>query len=181
MQLPPHSPRPSLGHAYAGQRAGRPGPTWSSHRPRSVYGGIVTPNGLGLLVAATIAAWAVWGVVLKVALGHGDAFSLILWSSLFSVLMVPANWLLLRHLRIATHSDPGLILWAAAGVLVSGVAVWTYPMALARGSASIVTALTAGYPAVTLVLATVFLRERPSALQVGGILLTAAGLMLLGR
>ncbi len=136
---------------------------------------------MALLIAATVAAWAVWGVVLKLALHHGDAFSLILWSSLFSVLMVPANWLILRHLRIATHSDPGLILWAAAGVAVSGVAVWTYPMALAKSSASLVTALTACYPAGTLLLAVLILKERPTALQVGGILLTAAGLMLLGK
>lgn len=136
---------------------------------------------MGILIAATVASWAVWGVVLKIALRHGDAFSLILWSSLFSVLMVPANWLILRHLRIATHGDPGLVLWAAAGVLVSGVAVWTYPLALARGTASLVTALTACYPAGTLLLAMLFLRERPTALQIGGILLTAAGLMLLGK
>jgi drug/metabolite transporter (DMT)-like permease len=126
-------------------------------------------------------SWAVWGIVLKLALRHGDAFSLVLWSSLFSVLMVPANWLVLRHLRIATRADPGLVLWALAGVAVSGVAVWTYPMALARGSASLVTALTASYPAGTLLLAIVFLGERPTPLQIGGILLTAAGLMLLGK
>lgn len=133
------------------------------------------------LIAATVAAWAVWGIVLKVALRHGDPFSLVLWSSVFSILMVPANWLLLRRLHIATRADPGLLLWALVGVAVSGVAVWTYPMALSRGSAGVVTALTAAYPAGTLVLAMLFLGERPTPFQVGGILMTAAGLMLLGK
>lgn len=133
------------------------------------------------LIAATIASWAIWGVVLKVALRHGDPFSLILWSSVFSILMVPINMVVLRRLGIVTRADPGLLLWALAGVVVSGVAVWTYPMALSRGSASVVTALTAAYPAGTLLLAMFVLGERPTALQVGGILLTAAGLMLLGK
>jgi len=133
------------------------------------------------LIALTVASWAIWGVVLKMALRHGDAFSLILWSSVFSVAMVPVNLIVLRHLRIATRADPGMLLWAAAGIVVSGVAVWTYPLALARGSASLVTALTACYPAGTLVLAMAVLGERPTAVQIGGICLTAAGLMLLAR
>ncbi|MCL6596655.1 MAG: DMT family transporter [Firmicutes bacterium] len=136
---------------------------------------------MAVLVAVTLAAWAVWGVILKLALRHGDAYALILWSSFFSLFMLPANWLVLRHLRVTPRAEPGLLLWAALGVAVSGVAVWTYPLALARGSAGLVTALTAGYPAGTLLLAAVFLGERPTLPQVGGVLLTAAGLLLLGR
>lgn len=129
----------------------------------------------------TIASWAIWGVVLKVALRHGDPLSLILWSSVFSAVLMPVNWLVLRHMRVFVRTSPDLIVWAACGVAVSAIAAWTYPLALSRGSASIVTALTAAYPAGTLLLAALILGDRPTPLQVAGILLTTAGIMLLAR
>lgn len=135
----------------------------------------------GIWVILTIGSWAVWGVVLKIALHHGDPLSLILWSSVFSAVLVPVNWLVLRHMRVPVHTSPELLLWAACGVAISAVAAWSYPLALSRGSASIVTALTAAYPAGTLLLAAVWLGERPTPLQVAGILLTTAGIMLLAR
>lgn len=107
--------------------------------------------------------------------------SLILWSSVFSAALVPVNWLVLRHLRVPVHTNPELLLWAAGGVFISAVAAWTYPLALSRGTASIVTALTAAYPAGTLLLATLWLGDRPTPIQVAGILLTTAGIMLLAR
>ena len=129
----------------------------------------------------TIASWAIWGVVLKVALRHGDPLSLILWSSVFSAVLMPVNWLVLRHMRVFVRTSPDLIVWAACGVAVSAIAAWTYPLALSRGSASIVTALTAAYPAGTLLLAALILGDRPTPLQVAGVLLTTAGIMLLAR
>ncbi len=94
---------------------------------------------------------------------------------------MPVNWLVLRHMRVFVRTSPDLIVWAACGVAVSAIAAWTYPLALSRGSASIVTALTAAYPAGTLLLAALILGDRPTPLQVAGILLTTAGIMLLAR
>jgi drug/metabolite transporter (DMT)-like permease len=133
------------------------------------------------LIWFTVVAWAVWGIILKLGLAHGDPLSLVVWSGMMAGLMAPAGWLVLRHLRAPLATDLRLVLWAALGVVISTAAGWTYTLALARAPAGLVTALTASYPALTMALGAVVLGEHPTPPQLAGLALTAVGVWLLSR
>lgn len=53
-------------------------------------------------------------------------------------------------------------------------------MALSHGPAGQVTAVTGAYPALTTILALLFLTERVTAVQAGGVLLAVTGVLLVG-
>lgn len=133
------------------------------------------------LIAITVFAWGAWAITLKLGIGYGDPYSMVVWSSLFAVLLVPANWLAFRRIKAPLSMDARLMFWAGLGVVLSGAAVWTYTLALSRHQAGLITAVTASYPALTLALGAALLGERPTALQMAGVGLTVAGVLLLSR
>lgn len=115
------------------------------------------------------------GVTSKLALRTLQWPELILWTG--------AGYIIVAAILLATGRTSLRIAggtgWAvASGALAIGGLIMLY-VALGRGDAGKVIAISAGYPAVTLVLAAVFLSESLSVTRVVGVGLVIGGVVLL--
>jgi transporter family protein len=125
----------------------------------------------------TLLLWGGWGVLSKI-LGATLSPVQIQVLSTLGVLPVVLVLAMARDLRRGTRPRRGAALAFASGVLV-GLGNLAYYEALAKGGkASSVAPLTALYPAVTIVLAIVFMRERISISQLTGIGLALVAIAL---
>jgi bacterial/archaeal transporter family protein len=123
-----------------------------------------------------IGLWGVVGLLQKLGTNRVSARSLLVWLTVGFLLFVP--WLAWRENWSALGlKDIGLGILVG---IVNGLGSWFLFISLARGAkASIAIPLTALYPLVTIMLATLFLSESLTARQWLGIVLAiAAGVML---
>jgi transporter family protein len=129
-----------------------------------------------VFAAIAIVFWGICGIFMKLGTNFIDARSMVIWVTVGFLAMVPVLWRMgsLKGLGAATIAV-GLL-----GGAANGLGNWAVFKCLERGAkASVAIPLTALYPMVTVVLATVLLRERPTALQWMGIVLAVtAGAML---
>lgn len=124
----------------------------------------------------TILLWGVWGFLGKLAgnqltSAESQAFSTL---GLLPVLV----FLLLRKPARGPRLLRGLVCGFVSGLLVGSGNLAYYHALAVGGAVSSVTPLTALYPVVTILLAVVFLRERISVVQAGGIALALASIAL---
>lgn len=123
-----------------------------------------------------IALWGICGLFMKLGTNCLSARSMVIWVTVGFLLMVPLMW------RMTTlHGlSLGIVSVGLMGGLANGLGNWAVFLCLEKGAkASVAIPLTALYPLFTVVLATVFLKERPTGLQWIGIALAlAAGAML---
>jgi transporter family protein len=131
-----------------------------------------------LIVAATFLSWGVSGYVSKLAadrIGPQSAF----WHVLFYAPAVVAYSLVVFRFRSLTRGDPsGIRLALLAGGLAAIGMVGMYIL-LTRAEASRMIPLTALYPALSVVLAIIFLRESVTPGKLMGILLSLVAIYLL--
>ena len=101
-----------------------------------------------------------------------SARSMVIWVTAGFLIFLPFVWWFTSLSGLsATIITVGLL-----GGLVNGLGNWAVFASLERGAkASVAVPLTALYPLFTVILATVFLKERPSLLQWLGIALAVAG------
>lgn len=122
--------------------------------------------------SVAIAMWGLNGLFMKLGTNRASARSMVIWVTVGFTLLLPFLW--------AGKSLAGLNLRVIfVGLLagaVNGLGNWAVFACLEKGAkASVAIPLTALYPLFTIALATVFLHERPSALQWVGIALALAG------
>jgi drug/metabolite transporter (DMT)-like permease len=129
-----------------------------------------------LPLACTVLAYGLaQGLYKQAALSAGQ------FCLLFVLAKTVANfgYALAARRPLRAPGDGAFYRWAFAGQIVNGLGWIGYFLALDRGPAALVGTVTAAYTAVTVVLALVFLGERPSRLQLGGVaLLVACGMLL---
>jgi bacterial/archaeal transporter family protein len=124
-------------------------------------------------------AWGAWAVLNKLALRSLEWPHLLVAGWLAHTVAIV---LLLGAGRVdprALASRDGIL--ALGGAVTSLVAVTSFFLALRDGSVATVTPLSSLYPAVTVVLAAVLLREAPSASQWAGVGLAILAGALLSR
>ena len=126
--------------------------------------------------SVAIVLWGVNGLFMKLGTNRVSARSMVIWVTVGFVVLLPFLW------TTTTLSDLGtrvIFIGLIAGA-VNGLGNWAVFACLEKGAkASVAIPLTALYPLCTVALATVFLKERPTALQWIGIgLAVAAGAML---
>lgn len=132
------------------------------------------------LAAATILAWGTWGIFSKLAVERIDQ-QVLVWGSL---IMVPAIFLIYlaasRQLVPLEIHGPGITFALLSGV---GAALGTvcFYLLLARERASLTVPMTSLYPAVTVILSVLFLKEHLGGSHVLGILFALAAVALLSR
>jgi uncharacterized membrane protein len=119
-----------------------------------------------------IAMWGLNGLFMKLGTNRISAHSMVIWVTLGFLLLLPFLW--------AATGLAGLngrvIFVGLLGGAVNGLGNWAVFACLEKGAkASVAIPLTALYPLCTIALATVFLNERPNALQWLGIGLALAG------
>jgi transporter family protein len=119
-----------------------------------------------------IVLWGVNGLFMKLGTNRVSARSMVIWVTAGFVVLLPFLW---TTTRLAGLSGRVIFVGLIAGT-VNGLGNWAVFACLEKGAkASVAIPLTALYPLCTVVLATVFLKERPSALQWLGIALAVAG------
>ena len=119
-----------------------------------------------------IVLWGVCGLFMKLGTNRISARSMVIWVTIGFVVLVP---FMCRMTTLAGLSAGAISAGLIAG-MVNGLGNWAIFASLEKGAkASVAIPLTALYPLCTVILATAFLRERPSSLQWLGIALALAG------
>src|SRR5262252_6217504 len=122
--------------------------------------------------AFAIVLWGVNGLFMKLGTNRVSARSMVIWVTAGFVVLLPWMWEMTSLSALTTRA---LLVGLIAGA-VNGLGNWAVFACLEKGAkASVAIPLTALYPLCTIALATVFLHERPSALQWIGIGFALAG------
>lgn len=125
-----------------------------------------------LYAAVAIVLWGVNGLLMKLGTNRVSARSMVIWVTAGFVVLLPFLW---TTTTLSGLSGRVIFVGLLAGA-VNGLGNWAVFACLEKGAkASVAIPLTALYPLGTVVLATVFLKERPNALQWLGIVLALAG------
>jgi transporter family protein len=132
------------------------------------------------LATATIVAWGTWGVFSKLAVERIDqqvlvCGSLIVVPTIFVVYLVASGQLVPLEIN-----SPGIAFAMLGGV---GAALGTvcFYLLLARERASLAVPMTSIYPALTVLLSVLFLKEQLNGLHVLGVVFALAAVFLLSR
>jgi len=135
--------------------------------------------GLEILLggAALLLIWGVWGVTAKIAAQHLGMQAL-LWSQVAAVSVFPLYFVLFKDMLPVAWKSNGIVWALVSGALgVSGTAVLYW--LLRHAPASVVVPISALYPVVTVVLASVFLHETVSPTRIAGVVCAIAAVWLL--
>lgn len=126
--------------------------------------------------SVAIVLWGINGLFMKLGTNRVSARSMVIWVTAGFVVLLPWMW----NLTTLAGLSKNVILVGLIAGAVNGLGNWAVFACLEKGAkASVAIPLTALYPLCTVALATIFLKERPTALQWLGIALAvAAGAML---
>lgn len=134
-------------------------------------------NWLGFSLLA-LGLWGVWGFLGKVAAQN-------LPSPAVYLLTISGHLVVVAYLLVTGLGPVSWQPWSIAAALGSGIAMAVallfFLEALARGPALVVVPLTALYPAVTVVLSWLFLREALTLRHLVGLALALAAVWLLSK
>ncbi len=122
--------------------------------------------------------WGIWGIFLKLSYRELSWLETYFISSLTSFSLALAIYLVYKGRIDFVNKQFYIILAGIAGLLGGGGYVF-FVKAIESGKASIVIPLTALYPAITALLAIVFLGEKVSVLQAIGIVLAIVAAIIL--
>jgi transporter family protein len=129
------------------------------------------------LALLTAACWAGWSFLGKIGLKTAAPIQGTILFGIATVLVGALSVALGQ--RTASWSASGLWVTAVSAIL-GGIGLVTFYLALDRGKASQVAPVIGVYPAIVALLSAAFLSERLSAVQVLGVALAIAGVVLVG-
>jgi transporter family protein len=120
--------------------------------------------------------WGIWGFFAKIATHYMSPSSVYLYG-LTGALLVGIFTVSFLGFRFEAHPI-GIIYSISAGIL-SGLAIISFYFAMQGGRASVVVAMTALYPLVTLLLSSIILKEHITLKQIIGIFFAIIAMVLL--
>ena len=120
--------------------------------------------------------WGLWGFLSKIGSDSASPFQM---QVLFTLGMLPVALGMLLQMRGKVDRNVGGISYGLLSGVATGVGTIGYYAALRHQSASVVTPVTALFPVLTVLLAFVVLRERLNIVQIGGMLLALASIVIL--
>ena len=124
--------------------------------------------------------WGLWGFLGKFASRSISSYNLLLLGSLGALIMFPVYLSLFsKHLKFIWNNPAYYA--AFFGGVSSAIAAFFFYLAVSKGEASRVVAITATYPVVTFVLASIFLEERLTIEKSAGVLSSIIGIYLLSK
>ncbi len=124
----------------------------------------------------TLVLWGLWGYMLKFAGTRLDWREVYFISSLASFTLALIFYLYSKGFSISLNI---YALYAAIAGLMGGLGYLAFMIAISKGKASIIIPLTALYPAITAVLAVLFLGEKLKPTQLAGIIMALiAGILV---
>jgi len=132
-----------------------------------------------LFALIALVFWGITGVTQKLATNSISSHLSFLW---FAVAFVPIALVILLTVPLEWHLTPKIAGLAVVGGALNGLGAFTSFAALERGGkASTVIPLVYLYPLVTILIATGFLHERLTRVQVAGVALAIVAAILLSR
>jgi uncharacterized membrane protein len=125
---------------------------------------------------ATVVLWAFWGLLGKIALRTVGWVQASLFFGVGTLVIYGA--ILGVRSREATWAPADLLVPLATG-FVGALGLASFYLALERGKASVVVPIIGLYPVLTAVLSVLLLHERLAPLQIAGVALAAAAVVLI--
>jgi transporter family protein len=132
------------------------------------------------LTGATIVAWGTWGVFSKLAIERIDQ-QVMVWGSLIVVPVIILIYLGAAGQLVPLQMHGAGITFAALGGVGAALGTVCFYLLLARQRASLAVPLTSLYPALTVLLSVLFLKEQLNGVHVLGVLFALAAVALLSR
>lgn len=120
--------------------------------------------------------WGLWGFLSKIGADQADPAQM---QILFTLGMLPVAGMMLWHTRGKLDRDLGGISCGLLSGIATGAGTLGYYAALRDQSASVVTPVTGLFPVLTIILAFVVLRERLNKVQMAGMVLALASVVIL--
>lgn len=120
--------------------------------------------------------WGLWGFLSKVGSGTASPMQM---QILFTLGMLPVAIGMLVQMGGRLDRDRAGIAYGLLSGIATGVGTLGYFAALHDQDASVVTPLTGIFPVLTVILAFLVLRERLNKVQMGGMLLALASIVIL--
>ena len=121
--------------------------------------------------------WGLWGLFSKVAANKLGLQSAI-WGAFITFPIIMIGYLLVSKQIYPLNLDKTGIFYSLAGGVVGAIGTIIFIPLLKNEQASLLIPITALYPAVTVVLAIVFLNEKLTLPQLGGIVLALVSIFL---
>jgi transporter family protein len=120
--------------------------------------------------------WGLWGFLSKIGSASANPMQM---QVLFTLGMLPVALGMLLQMRWKLDRNAGGATYGILSGVATGLGTLGYYAALRRQDASVVTPLTGLFPLLTIVLAFIVLRERLNKVQLGGMLLALASIIVL--
>ena len=120
--------------------------------------------------------WGLWGFLSKVGSASANPLQM---QILFTLGMLPVAVGMLLQMRWKLDRNVGGASYGILSGVATGLGTLGYYAALHQQDASVVTPITGLFPLLTVVLAFIVLRERLNKVQVGGIVLALASIVVL--
>lgn len=132
-----------------------------------------------ILALLSALAWAFWGIFGKLSTNQGTpSVTLAFIASCISFVVIAGAYAWHRCPAVPSATSAGFALLSG---LCGAIGMLLFSMAIKRGNAAIVVALSAIYPAFTLLLSPFLLQEQLSLTHAAGILLVTLGIILVAR
>ena len=119
--------------------------------------------------------WGLWGFLSNIG---SEAASPLQMQILFTLGMLPVAVGMLWQMRWKLDRNRGGVTYGILSGIATGVGTLGYYAALREQNASVVTPVTGLFPVLTVVLAFVVLHERLNKVQIGGMLLALASIVI---
>jgi transporter family protein len=120
--------------------------------------------------------WGLWGFLSKIGSVSANPLQM---QILFTLGMLPVAAGMLLQMRWKLDRNVGGATYGILSGVATGLGTLGYYAALHQQDASLVTPITGLFPLLTVVLAFIVLRERLNKVQVGGIVLALASIVVL--
>jgi transporter family protein len=132
------------------------------------------------LAAATILAWGTWGVFSKLAVERIDQ-QVLVWGSLIVVPLIFLIYLGASGQLVPLKIHGAGIAYAMLGGVGAALGTACFYLLLERERASLTVPMTSIYPAITVILSVLFLKEHLSGTHVLGVFFALGAVFLLSR
>jgi drug/metabolite transporter (DMT)-like permease len=131
-------------------------------------------------ILITLFCWGLWGISDKKALSYVGQEDVILRLYVISFFFIPIAYFALNHLQPGWGLSPEVMLWSGLASASYMIAMLAYMSAMSTTEASYVLGITAAYPLIFQIVATIFLGEELLPQRMLGAVIIAFGLFFIG-
>lgn len=131
-------------------------------------------------ILITLFCWGIWGISDKKALSYVGQEDVILRLYVISFLFIPISFFALNYFQPGWGLSGEVILWSGLASASYMIAMLAYMSAMSTTEASYVLGITAAYPLIFQLVATIFLGEELLPQRMLGALIIAFGLFFIG-